>query len=109
MKDRSKSESFNISSRYNKKCKLFQALLSSPEPKAKVSFSDLILSGVRLSVNLFVNFSHLHLLQKHWANFNQTWHKASLGEGDLRLFKWRVKIIPCLLAAMETLSLNCQW
>ena len=23
------------------------------------------------------NFSHFHLLQNHWANFNQTWHKAS--------------------------------
>ena len=31
-----------------KKCKLFQALLSSPEPKAKVSFSDHILSGTGL-------------------------------------------------------------
>ena len=33
-----------------------------------------------------VNFSHFHLLlQNHWANFNQTWHKASLGEGDSSL------------------------
>ena len=38
-----------------------------------------------------VNFSHFHLLlQNHWANFNQTWHKASLGAGDSSLFKWRV-------------------
>ena len=22
------------------------------------------------------------LLQNHWANFNQSWHKAALGEGD---------------------------
>ena len=29
----------------------------------------------------------LLLLQNHWANFNQTWHKASLGEGDSSLFK----------------------
>ena len=29
------------------------------------------------------------LLQNHWANFNQTWHKASLGEGDSSLFTWR--------------------
>ena len=27
------------------------------------------------------------LLQNHWANFNQTWHKASLFEWDLILFK----------------------
>ena len=30
-----------------------------------------------------------NLLQNHCANFNQTWHKASLGEGDSNLFKWR--------------------
>ena len=23
------------------------------------------------------------LLQNHWANFNQTWHKVSLGEGKI--------------------------
>ena len=34
------------------------------------------------------NFSHFHLLLKnHWVNFNQTWHKAFLGEGDLNLLK----------------------
>jgi hypothetical protein len=27
------------------------------------------------------------LLQNHLANFNQTWHKSSLGVGDLRLFE----------------------
>ena len=32
-------------------------------------------------VVIFVNFSHFPLLQNHWANFNQTWHKASLDEG----------------------------
>ena len=40
-----------------------------------------------LSVIVFVNFSHFLLHQNHWANFNQTWHKASLGEGDSCLFK----------------------
>ena len=34
------------------------------------------------------NFNNL-LLQNHWAYFNQTWHKASLGEGNSCLFKWR--------------------
>ena len=30
-----------------------------------------------------VNFSDFHLLiQNHWANFNQSWHKASLSGGD---------------------------
>ena len=32
-----------------------------------------------------MNFQDL-LLQKQWVNFNQTWHKASLGEGDSSLF-----------------------
>ena len=32
--------------------------------------------SVRLSVSVcpFLNFSRFHLLQKHLANFNQTWH-----------------------------------
>ena len=42
----------------------------------QVSFFDCLVSFVCLSV-LFS-----HLLQNHRANFNQTWHKASLGEGD---------------------------
>ena len=68
-------------------CQVF----SSPELKAQVSFSDHLSSvclSVCLSVRPSVNFSHFHLLlQNHWANFNQTWHKASLGEGDSSLFK----------------------
>ena len=32
------------------------------------------------------------LLQNRWANFNQTWHKASLDDGDTSLFK--CKAIP---------------
>ena len=60
-------------------------IFSSPKPKAQMNFSDQNLSVV------VVNFSHFHLvLQNHWPNFNQTWHKASLGEGDSKLFKWRV-------------------
>ena len=46
-------------------------------------------------VVVVINFSHFHLLlQNHWANFNQTWHKASLSEGDLILFKWRARPFP---------------
>ena len=69
---------------------------SSPELKAQVSFSDHLSSvvclSVRLSVHpsvcLSVNFSLFYLLlQNHLANFNQTWHKVSLGEGDSSLFK----------------------
>ena len=43
-----------------------------------------------LFVIVLVNFSHFILLhQNHRANFNQTWHKASFGEEDACLFKWR--------------------
>jgi hypothetical protein len=55
-------------------------IFSSPELKAQVSFSDRPLSGVRLSVCKLLHFRLL--LQNHWTNFNQTWHKSSLGEGD---------------------------
>ena len=65
-------------------------LFSSPELKAQVSFSDHLWSVVCPSVCPSVNFSHFHLLlQNYWANFNQTWHKASLGKGDSSLLKWR--------------------
>ena len=49
------------------------------------------LSVVAVGVGVVVvKFSHfLLLLQNHWANFNQTWHKVSLSEGDLSFFKWR--------------------
>ena len=36
----------------------------------------------------FTKFKNL-LLKNHLANFNQTWHKASLGEGDSSSFKGR--------------------
>ena len=63
-------------------------VFSSPDLKAQVSFSDCLLSVVRPSVCLSVNFSHFHLLLKNnWANINKTWHKASLGGEDSNLFK----------------------
>ena len=76
--------------------KIYYVVFSSPELKAQVSFSDHLSSvvclsvrpSVCLSVRLSVNFTHFHLLlQNHWAKFNQTWHKASLGKGDSSLFK----------------------
>jgi hypothetical protein len=54
-------------------------VFSSPELKAQVSFSDRPLSGVRPSVCKLLHFRLL--LQNRWTNFNQTWHKSSLGEG----------------------------
>ena len=73
---------------------IIKVFFSSPELKAQVSFSDRLSSGVcpsvRLSVCPSVNFSYFQLLLKnHWTNFNQTWHKVSLGEGDSSLFKCR--------------------
>ena len=53
--------------------------INSPEVTAQVSFSNLV---VRLSLN----FSYFHLLlQNHWVNFNQSWHKASLGKENSSL------------------------
>ena len=75
-------------------------VFSSHELKTGVSFSDHLLSVVPCCVVVVVivvvvNFSHFHLLlQNHWANSNQTWHKASLGEGNLSLFKWRALPFP---------------
>ena len=33
---------------------------------------------------------HWRTLKNHRVNFNQTWHKASLGEGKSCFFNWRV-------------------
>ena len=58
-------------------------VFSSPEPKAFLIKICPLSVAVVVVVGVVVNFSHFHLLlQNHWANFNQTWHKASSGEGD---------------------------
>jgi hypothetical protein len=54
-------------------------VFSSPELKAQVSYSHCLLSVVCLSVCKLLYFQLL--LQNHWANFIQTWHKSSLGGG----------------------------
>ena len=60
-------------------------------------------SSVWPSGRLAVNFSQFNLLlQKHFANFNKTWHKASLGEEDSILFKWRVKPFSCLFSLTKS-------
>ena len=41
--------------------------------------------------NTLTNYKYL--LQNHWANSNQTWHRSSFGKGDLRLLKWRARLI----------------
>jgi hypothetical protein len=53
-------------------------LFSSPELKTKVSFSDRLLSVVRLLA--FHIFLLLH--KNNWANSNQIWKKIILGEGE---------------------------
>ena len=56
---------------------------SSCELKAQGNFSVRL-----LYICLSVNFSHFHLLlKKHGSIFNQTWHKAFLGEGDTSVYK----------------------
>ena len=60
--------------------------------------------SVRHCVCPSVNFSHFHLLlQNHWANFNQTWHKASLDEGDVQMKShvFQGKIITKYIAKMH--------
>ena len=82
---------------------------SSTELKAKVSISDQLGTKHKGNSNLFNwrappfskgdnnEIANVHernlktslLLQNQWSNFNQTWHKACLGEGDSSLFKYR--------------------
>ena len=54
-------------------------------------FCQLTPELIKAQVNMLsfsVNFSHFHVLLKNqWANFNQTCHKASLGEGGSSLLK----------------------
>jgi hypothetical protein len=60
------------------------SLFSSPELNAQVSFSDRP-SSVCPSVCKLLHFRLL--LQNHWTNFDQNWHKSSLGGGVSKLFK----------------------
>ena len=70
-------------------------IISSPELKAQISFSDHLSSRVCLSVRLSVKISHFHLLlQNNWANFNQNLHTPSFGEGDSSFLKWRAMSLP---------------
>jgi hypothetical protein len=45
--------------------------------------------------HLSVRLLHfLLLLHNRWANFNQSWHKSSLGKGDSELYKWWTTPLP---------------
>ena len=90
-------------------CKLFTFSSSSPEPlgqfQPNLATKHSWVKGIQvcsnegprpfprgdnyeIAKNTLTKLKNL-LLQNHWANFIQTWHKASLGEGDSSLFKWR--------------------
>ena len=58
---------------------LFRLVFSSPEVEAHAH----VVRGS--SVRPSINFSHVHRLNNHRANFNQTWHKASLSKEDSSL------------------------
>ena len=67
---------------------LVGSILAKLSWKLKWAFLFARRPSVRLSVLLSVNFSHFFLLlQNHWANFNQIWRRASLGNWDSKLFK----------------------
>jgi hypothetical protein len=77
---------------------VYKYIFSSPELKAQVSYSGCpssacpsvclsVCPSVRPSVCKLLHFRLL--LQNHWTNFNQTWHRSFLGEGDSSLFKGR--------------------
>ena len=75
---------------FNKKI-ITAMLLSSPEPKAQVSFSDQNLSVVRRRCCCRCRryrklFTFSSSSPEPLGQF-QTWHKVSLGEGDSSLFK----------------------
>lgn len=60
-----------------------EQLLAHLSWKHKLAFLNKICL-LSVGVGIVVNFSHFHhfLLQNPWADFNQTWHKALLDEGD---------------------------
>ena len=64
-------------------------VVSSPELKAQVSFSDQNLSVVRRRCHCRCHCRKLLTFSSSFPvpNFNQTWHKASLGEWDSSLFE----------------------
>jgi hypothetical protein len=70
---------------------------SSLELKAQVSFSDRPSSVCLCVCPPICLYKLLHfrlLLQNHWANFNQTWHKSSLRGGDSKLYKRKGTALP---------------
>lgn len=63
---------------------------NSLEPRALVSFSGKKNCPLSVVIAVVVNLSQFHLLLKNqWADFNQIWHNASLGEEYSNLLELR--------------------
>lgn len=78
--------------------------------KFKWFSSDHFMSGdslTSLCISILPYFLLVHfrrLLQNHWANFNNTWHKKVLGLGNSSLLKWGVT--PCFRKRVNGMSDN---
>ena len=97
------SKTFRIHAHISARDKASARLLSfvsSPEPKAQVSYCRPFSSVVRRPSCVVrrascvvrrassVNFLHFHLLLENaWLDVNQTWQESFLGVGDSKLFK----------------------
>ena len=67
----------------------WQLHLEKAFPSWKTSTEKLLVC-VGVVVVVVVNFSNFPLLlQTHWINFNQIWHKVFLVRDNSSLFKWR--------------------
>ena len=86
----------------------FESFLAHLRRKLKWAFLITMCSLSVVVVVVVVNFSYFHLLQKHRANFNQTWHKASLGKGDSSLLTFFLLII-ALCKCVHWLELFLRW
>jgi hypothetical protein len=86
----------------SREAKISYLIFSSHELKGQVSFSDRPLYVCPSIWRLSVGLLHFQLLlQNHWANFNQSWHKLSLVRGDSELYIWRTTHFPKGIIAKE--------
>ena len=65
-------------------------MLTWAESFPELFWSLVVHLSVCLSVHISGNFPHFHLLlQNHWVNFNQTWHKNILGWWGLKFVQMK--------------------
>ena len=88
---------------------VYLCTVNGPKSIKSVMLSSELIANYLLGVECFNDFWRIKmkwnetlLLKNHWANFNQTWHRAFLGEGDSILFKWRAP--PFLLEFLNQVS-----